>query len=160
MRAARLFLRYAAQYGVPEIVGFVNSPPAAWTSNGKSCGGSLKSASTQAYATYLADIVTHFASEGVAIDHLSPMNEPRVSFSACNQEGMLVPAGQRDDIVRAVGHVLASRAPSTRVIADESDHVDKFLSEVPQWSSSAPAPSATRDGRAERGAGHGHVARR
>ncbi|MFD8496682.1 glycoside hydrolase [Amycolatopsis sp. NPDC059657] len=127
------FLRYAAQYGVPDIVGFVNSAPAAWTSNGKSCGGSLKPGSTQAYATYLADIITHFAAEGVSIDHLSPMNEPRVSFSACTQEGMLVPVGQRDDIVRAVGQVLASRSPSTRIIADESDHVDKFLSEVPQW---------------------------
>ncbi|MFI5593749.1 glycoside hydrolase [Amycolatopsis sp. NPDC051758] len=127
------FLRYAAQYGVPDIVGFVNSAPAVWTSNGKACGGDLKSGSTQAYAGYLADIVTHFRAEGVKINYISPMNEPRVSFSACNQEGMHVASGQRDDIVRAVGQTLASRAPDTRIIADESDHVDKFLSEVPQW---------------------------
>ncbi|MEQ0558216.1 glycoside hydrolase [Amycolatopsis sp. NEAU-NG30] len=127
------FLRYAAQYGVPDIVGFVNSAPAVWTSNGKACGGDLKSGSTQAYAGYLADIVTHFRAEGVKINYVSPMNEPRVSFSDCHQEGMHVAPGQRDDIVRAVGQTLASRAPGTRVIADESDHVDKFLSEVPQW---------------------------
>jgi O-glycosyl hydrolase len=127
------FLRYASQNGVPDIIGFVNSAPAAWTTNGKTCGGSLKSDSTQAYATYLADIVTHFAGEGVKLDYVSPMNEPVASFSACNQEGMAVPTSQRDDIVRAVGQTLASRAPSTRVIADESDHVDRFLSQVPQW---------------------------
>lgn len=127
------FLRYAAQYGVSDIVGFVNSAPAVWTSNGKACGGDLQSGSTQAYAGYLADIVTHFRAEGVKINYISPMNEPRVSFSDCHQEGMHVAPGQRDDIGRAVGQTLASRAPDTRVIADESDHVDKFLSEVPQW---------------------------
>jgi O-glycosyl hydrolase len=127
------FLRYAALNGVPDIIGFVNSAPAAWTSNGKSCGGNLKTDSTQAYATYLADIVTHFAGEGVKINYVSPMNEPVASFSACNQEGMAVPTNQRDDIVRAVGQALSSRAPSTHVIADESDHVDRFLSQVPQW---------------------------
>ncbi|HEY3483431.1 MAG TPA: glycoside hydrolase, partial [Streptomyces sp.] len=37
------FLRYASQYGVPDIVGFVNSAPAVWTSDHKSCGGSLTS---------------------------------------------------------------------------------------------------------------------
>ncbi|WNM31922.1 glycoside hydrolase [Streptomyces sp. Li-HN-5-11] len=127
------FLRYASRYGVPDIVGFVNSAPAVWTTSGKSCGGSLKSDSVQAYATYLADIVTHFDSEGVKINYVSPMNEPAVSFSACNQEGMRVDPGQRDDIVRAVGRTLASRAPSTRISADESDHVSRFLSQVPQW---------------------------
>jgi O-glycosyl hydrolase len=132
-RGGTTFLRYAAQYGVPDIVGFVNSAPAVWTNNGKTCGGSLKSGSTQAYASYLADIVTHFAAEGVKINYISPMNEPSISFSHCSQEGMQVPASQRDDIVRAVGQTLASRAPSTRIIADESDHVSRFLNHIPQW---------------------------
>ncbi|WP_196778183.1 glycoside hydrolase [Lentzea aerocolonigenes] len=127
------FLRYAAQLGVPDIVGFVNSAPAPWMSNGKTCGGTLKSGSVQAYASYLADIVTHFAAEGVKINYISPMNEPAVSFSQCSQEGMLTPVGLRDDIVRALGQTLASRAPSTRVSADETDKVARFLNEVPQW---------------------------
>lgn len=127
------FLRYAAKHGVPDIVGFVNSAPATWMSNGKSCGGTLKSGSLQAYANYIADIVTHFGAEGVKINYISPMNEPAVSFSQCTQEGMLTPVSLRDDIVRTVGQTLASRAPSTRVSADESDKVARFLNEVPQW---------------------------
>lgn len=127
------FLRYAAQYGVPDIVGFVNSAPAVWKDNGKSCDGHLKSGAEQAYATYLADIVTHFNAAGVRINYVSPMNEPDNAFSSCGQEGMLVSTSQRDDIVRALGQALASRASFSRVSADESSKVSQFLSEVPQW---------------------------
>lgn len=127
------FLRYAAQYGVPDLIGFVNSAPAVWTTDGKNCGGQLKSGSETAYARYLTDIVAHFASEGVKVNYISPMNEPVANFSACNQEGMAVPVTQRGAIVRALGQSLASRASNTRISADESDHVNRFLTQVPQW---------------------------
>ncbi len=129
------FLKYAAQAGVPDIVGFVNSAPAVWTDNNKSCGGYLRSGSESAFATYLADVVTHFAGLGVRINYLSPMNEPTNSFdgSPCSQEGMLVGVAQRDDIVRALGQTLATRSPSTRISADESTAVSNFNAEVPQW---------------------------
>jgi O-glycosyl hydrolase len=129
----RLFLQYASDLGVPDLLGFVNSAPAAWTSNGQSCGGTLVSGSTQAFAAYLADIVARFDSTGVHLDYISPMNEPANSFSGCGQEGMLVPVAQRDDLVRAVGSTFASRGLSTAVSADESSAVGGFNSEVPQW---------------------------
>jgi O-glycosyl hydrolase len=129
------FLRYAAELGVADIVGFVNSAPAVWTDNGRSCGGHLRAGTEAAFATYLTDVVTHFAAEGVGIDYLSPMNEPTNSFegSPCSQEGMLVDVAQRDDIVRALGRELAARSPGTRISADESTSVSRFNSEVPQW---------------------------
>ncbi|HYN95440.1 MAG TPA: glycoside hydrolase, partial [Pilimelia sp.] len=46
------FLRYADQHGVPDIVGFVNSAPAVWTTNGRSCGGHLRAGTEQAFAGY------------------------------------------------------------------------------------------------------------
>ncbi|MEH1125228.1 hypothetical protein [Micromonospora sp. CPCC 206061] len=46
--------------GVRDLIGFVNSAPAAWTSNGQSCGGTLASGSTQAFAAYLADSAFHW----------------------------------------------------------------------------------------------------
>ena len=129
------FLRYADQYGVPDIVGFVNSAPAVWKTNAKSCGGYLRAGTEQAFAGYLADVVTHFNAEGVRINYVSPMNEPRNSFdgSPCSQEGMLVEPSQRDDIVRALGQTLQSRASYARISADESSLVSQFNSEVPQW---------------------------
>jgi O-glycosyl hydrolase len=138
-RGGVTFLRYADQFGVPTIVGFVNSAPPVWTTNGQSCGGTLRAGSEQAFATYLADVVTHFDAEGVRITHLSPMNEPNNSFggSPCSQEGMLVPVGQRDDLVRAVGTTFQSRAPWVGVIADESSSTGQFNTEAPQWMNQA-----------------------
>src|SRR5262245_10982052 len=52
------FLRYAAQNGVPDLIGFVNSAPAVWKDNAKSCGGHVSAGSETAFATYLTDIVT------------------------------------------------------------------------------------------------------
>jgi hypothetical protein len=46
---------------------------------------------------------------------------------------MLVATSQRDDIVRALGAQLASRASFSRVSADESSQVAQMLNEVPQW---------------------------
>lgn len=129
------FLRFASQMGVPDIVGFVNSAPATFKDNTKSCGGHLRAGTEAQYATYLTDIVTHFNAEGVRINYVSPMNEPDNSFdgSPCSQEGMLVAPAQRDDIVRAVGQSLQSRAPFARISGDESSLVTQFSSEVPQW---------------------------
>ena len=127
------FLRYANQYGVADLVGFVNSAPAAWTSNGQSCGGTLTSANVQAYATYLADIAQHFDGQGVHLDYLSPMNEPTVTFSACGQEGMGVPVALRDDVVSALGATLAARGLTSAISADESNQVGNFNTQVPQW---------------------------
>ena len=129
------FLRYADEFGVPDIVGFVNSAPANLTDNGRSCGGRLRAGTEQQFATYMTDIVNHFNAEGVRINYVSPMNEPRNSFDGapCSQEGMLVDPGQRDDIVRALGATLQSRAPYARISGDESSLVSQFNSEVPQW---------------------------
>jgi O-glycosyl hydrolase len=133
------FLRYADQYGVPDIVGFVNSAPAVWKDNARSCGGRLRAGTEQAFAGFLTDVVTHFNAEGVRINYVSPMNEPRNSFDGnpCSQEGMLVDPGQRDDIVRALGTALQSRASWSRISADESSLVSQFNSEVPEWMSQA-----------------------
>jgi O-glycosyl hydrolase len=142
-RGGVAFLRYADQMGVPTIVGFVNSAPPVWTTNAQSCGGTLRAGSEQALATYLADIVTHFDAEGVRMTHLSPFNEPGNSFagSPCSQEGMLVPVGQRDDVVRALGTTVRSRAPWIGITSDESSSTGTFNSEAPQWmSQSGTAP--------------------
>ncbi|WP_432136968.1 glycoside hydrolase [Streptomyces sp. bgisy154] len=132
-KAGRTFLYYAARYGVRDLIGFVNSAPAAWKTNGKSCGGYLKAENEQDFARYVADITDHFARQGVRLDHISPFNEPTNSFDGCGQEGMLVPVEQRDDIVRALGAEQERRGQRTGIIADESTSTVKFNDEVPRW---------------------------
>ncbi|MEV6838257.1 glycoside hydrolase [Streptomyces sp. NPDC051133] len=129
----RTFLTYAARYGVEDLIGFVNSAPARWTTNGKSCGGRLKAENEADFATYVADVTDHFARQGVKFDYISPFNEPDNSFADCGQEGMPVPVEQRDDIVRALGAEQRARHLKTGIIADESSRTTQFTGEVPQW---------------------------
>lgn len=127
------FLKAAAADGVPDLIGFVNSAPSQYTTNGENCGGEINTADEAAYGTYLATVVSHFAGEGVDIDQISPMNEPDDSFSSCGQEGMEVPSDERAGVINAVGSALASAGLSTKVIADESSEVSQALSEDPTW---------------------------
>ncbi|MFF7172471.1 glycoside hydrolase [Streptomyces pseudovenezuelae] len=132
-KAGRTFLYAAARYGVKDLIAFVNSAPAQWKTNTKSCGGYLKAENTQDYAKYVADVTDHFAKQGVRFDYISPFNEPTNSFDDCGQEGMLVPVDQRDDIVRALGAEQQARGQRTGIIADESSSTVSFNTEVPQW---------------------------
>src|SRR5207244_4757343 len=69
----QLFLQMAART-VPVLIGFVNSAPTSWTTNGLNCGGSLKPGSEWAYGGYLADIAAHFQSQGITLSYFSRMN--------------------------------------------------------------------------------------
>ena len=132
-KGGRTFLTYAARYGVQDLIGFVNSAPARWTTNGQSCGGQLKTENEGDYAKYVADVTDHFARKGVKLDYISPFNEPDNDFGSCGQEGMKVTVDQRDDIVRALGAEQRARHQRTGIIADESSSTAQFTTEVPQW---------------------------
>ncbi|MFF5140517.1 glycoside hydrolase [Streptomyces sp. NPDC013157] len=132
-KGGRTFLTYAAKYGVEDLIGFVNSAPARWTTNGQSCGGQLKPENEGDYAKYIADVTQHFAGQGVKLDYISPFNEPDNDFGSCGQEGMKVTVDQRDDIVRALGAEQQARKQTTSIIADESSQTTQFVSELPQW---------------------------
>src|SRR5437016_9175144 len=85
--AGLTFVRAANDARVPVLTGFVNSAPPQFTTNGKSCGGSLKPGSEAAYARYLASIVKRLAEdEHVTLKYVSPMNEPDNNFGDCGQE--------------------------------------------------------------------------
>jgi O-glycosyl hydrolase len=132
--AGRTFLRAADQKGVPVLTGFVNSAPPQFTTNGQSCGGSLKPGSEAAYARYLATIVKRLHDrDHITLKYVSPMNEPDNSFGDCGQEGMQVPVEQRASVVQALGQELGRRAPYTRVIADETTADAILVNEAPQW---------------------------
>jgi O-glycosyl hydrolase len=129
-----MFLQDAAQAGVPSLVGFANSAPGVWTTNGRACGGQLKPGDEQAYAEYLADVTQHLQSAlGASLRYVSPMNEPDSSFDGCYQEGMKVPTAQRSVLVKALEGALASKAPWAGVMADETSHVDTFVDEGKNW---------------------------
>ncbi|WP_025355964.1 glycoside hydrolase [Kutzneria albida] len=131
------FLQLAAQHGVSDLQAFVNSAPPVWTNNGKSCGGWLVPGNEDAYGRFLADVVTHFAQQGVHISEVSPLNEPDNSFADCGQEGMQASTGQRGPIVRALGKALAQAGSDAQVLADETSWALQDIFELPQWAGDA-----------------------
>lgn len=133
--AGVFFLKMAQSYGVNDLVGFVNSAPSQFTTNGLNCGGKLNPVDIGAFAQYLASVVrgikTHF---GIYVKYLSPFNEPDFSMAPCTQEGMRVPPLERARLISILGPKLASFAPWCHIIADESSQVAyQFLPELPKW---------------------------
>ena len=136
------FLRAAHDAHVPILTGFVNSAPPRFTTNGKSCGGSLEPGSEAAYARYVAGVVERLHDhDHVTLRYVSPMNEPDNSFGDCGQEGMQVAVEQRALVVQELGKELARRAPYAKVVADETTADAILANEAPQW---LAAPDTTR----------------
>jgi O-glycosyl hydrolase len=128
------FLVAAHRYGVPRLIGFANSAPPFYTTNGADCGGSLKPGSVPAYASYLAAVAGHLRSaDGVTLSAVSPMNEPSSDFASCNQEGMRVALAERGDLIDSVAHDLSSTSPGTVVSADESNSAGSLEQGFGRW---------------------------
>jgi len=132
------FLQMAASYHVPQLIGFVNSAPPQYTSDAKSCGGTLNPSSINAYAGYLAQVVEHlYTADGIRLSYVSPMNEPDTSQPSCRQEGMAVPVAERAALVKVVAAAMSSTSAHPGVIGDESSLVRQVLAENPDWVASA-----------------------
>ncbi|EPT00682.1 hypothetical protein FOMPIDRAFT_113961 [Fomitopsis schrenkii] len=137
--AGTFFLKEAARHGVPIITLFVNSAPTTMTSNGENCGGTLITERISAYAQYLTDVVSYWATQGVKITHVSPMNEPDNNFddgdptTLCSQEGMQVVPEQRAELVTTLAAALKAAGLSTQVIADESSSTGTYIADAPIW---------------------------
>ncbi|MCP4645386.1 MAG: glycoside hydrolase family 30 protein [bacterium] len=111
----RWFLGAAKARGVDQFVAFACSPPARMTRNGftnctKGLGSTnLKAGMEDEFAKYLVDIVKHFRdnedeSQRVAINWISPINEPQWDWDGGIQEGCR--AGNDD--IKAVARALAA----------------------------------------------------
>lgn len=87
------FLRKAHEYGCESFVAFSNSPPLAYTHNGKGYANGDKMANLQAdkfddFAVYMAEVVKYFKeSDGIEFDYISPVNEPQYKWNGTGQEG-------------------------------------------------------------------------
>lgn len=129
-----LFARQAASWGVRDLVGFVNSAPPQFTSDHRSCGGTLLAGDVSAYAHELALTVAGlWRVDHLKLRYVSPMNEPVGSQAACRQEGMAVPVAERGPLVVDLARDLAQVAPWAHVIADESSYATQLLRQASKW---------------------------
>lgn len=137
------FLKMAAADHVPQLIGFVNSAPAQFTTNHQSCGGRLAPDQVAAYAAYLTTVVSHLEqADHISLSYVSPMNEPDTTQYTCHQEGMAVPVSERAALVTTLAADLATTSAHPGVIADESSLVSQLLAETPGWLADAGSAEA------------------
>ncbi|KAJ7098512.1 glycoside hydrolase [Mycena belliarum] len=131
------FLKQASAHGVPSLTAFVNSAPAALTSGHASCNGAFVNGTGLAYGTYIADVISHWRAAGLMINFISPMNEPDNNFgpSPCGQEGMMVSANQRAEVINGVYSALQAKGLQNTVgiLADESSSLSLATNEAATW---------------------------
>ncbi|KAJ7692272.1 glycoside hydrolase family 5 protein [Mycena rosella] len=131
------FLQQAAAHGVPSLTAFVNSAPAAMTSGHASCNGAFVNGTGLEYGTYIADVISHWRAAGLMIGFISPMNEPDNNFgpSPCGQEGMMVSANQRAEVINGVYSALQTKGLQNTVgiLADESSSLSLATSVITTW---------------------------
>ena len=124
------YLKAAQAANVSSITFFVNSAPSglnATTAPLTPCGGTLETTAIPAFVTYLETVLAYWTSQGIAIDYISPMNEPDDSFSNCGQEGMAVQQSDRPAVFLQLKAALSTStstgAKAVKIMGDETSQI-------------------------------------
>ncbi|WP_455505480.1 glycoside hydrolase, partial [Coprobacter sp.] len=140
------FLRKAAlEYGVEDILGFMNSPPIYMTKHGyaynKDNGSNyiLAEDKYDDYATFTAEVVDHFDKEGIHFDYISPMNEPQYTWAG-GQEGSPATDQEIANVIKAMSRAFAAKQLTTQLTFAEAGFLGSAESQVPKfWGNEQPA---------------------
>ena len=132
--ARRWMLLAAKERGVKDFVAFSYSGTPRMTVNGQvnpdpgPLTTNLRPDAVDAYASYLADIIQHFARDVPAEDRidfqwLSPLNEPQWKWDRANQEATRASNTDLKRVYRSVDAELRQRKLATRVLGVESGEI-------------------------------------
>ncbi len=119
------FLNAAKARGVRQFLGFLNSPPVAFTRNGKAFAshGQCNVSPDQypAVAGFLKDVVLGIKQvTGITLDFVSPVNEPQWDWSDGGQEGCPYNNEQIYGLVKAVDQTFHQHRLSTKILIPEA----------------------------------------
>ncbi|MBC9910287.1 glycoside hydrolase family 30 protein [Chitinophaga varians] len=119
------FLNAAKARGVQQFLGFLNSPPVAFTRNGKAFATKgLCNVSPEQYplvANFLKDVVLGIQqTTGITLDFVSPVNEPQWDWSDGGQEGCPYNNEQIHGLVKAVDQSFRQHQLSTKILITEA----------------------------------------
>lgn len=126
-----------------KILGSPWTPPVWMKDNGNSVGGSLKTEYYNVYAQYFVKYVQQMKAEGIAIDAITPQNEP---LHPGNNPSLLMTAEQQRDFIKnSLGPAFQATNISTKIIVYDHN-CDK--PEYPLTILNDPAAKAFVDGSA------------
>ena len=136
------FLNAANDYGVHQLVAFLNSPPRFYTKNGRANSDNtdrygttnLGSSNYNRFSDFMVTVLEHFESEGIEFDQISPINEPQYPWNSA-QEGCpwkhdevfkLMEKLNRDILAKGLNtKILLSEAADYRYLTGTKDDPDK-----------------------------------
>ncbi len=125
----RAFMKEARTRGVETFIGFVNSPPVAFTRNGRanSSGGDSANIAPSRYrdfARMLKDVVVELEKrDGIRIDILSPFNEPQWDWLN-GQEGSPWRVDEMAAMTRELSTALTAAHVPTKISIGESGRMN------------------------------------
>ena len=123
------FLQAAQQRGVQQFLGFLNSPPVQFTTNGKAYATNGNcNISADRYAdlsAYLAQAVHQVQSAtGVQFNYISPVNEPQWDWSDGGQEGCPYNNEQLAGLVKTLSTTFTDKQLATRILVSEAGKIN------------------------------------
>jgi O-glycosyl hydrolase len=125
------FLEQAADYGVEQLVAFVNSPPYFYTISGRTntdyssnfCSTNLKNGYYDEFADFLVTILSHFEEKGTSFAQISPVNEPQYSWAGGDddaQEGCPYSNTEIKEVVEELDAAIVNAGLSTKILLAEA----------------------------------------
>ncbi|MET0244384.1 MAG: glycoside hydrolase [Flavitalea sp.] len=124
------FVQQAKAYGVENLIAFSNTPPVHFTKNHlgfkteKDYTCNLDENKYVDYAVFLANVLKHFAQQGIHYRYVSPVNEPQWDwsnkFGEMNQEGTPWKNENIYRIVRLLDSVISAEKIDSRILMPEA----------------------------------------
>jgi O-glycosyl hydrolase len=138
-------LQQAKNYGVTDLIAFVNSPPVQFTQNRKGfkfikdSSGNLREDKYEAYANFLAEVMKHFDTINLHFNYISPVNEPQWDWTGtmgtAKQEGSPWTNEEISRVAKAVNTSLSSQKLTTKILLTEAGMLDHlFTANLPHRS--------------------------
>jgi len=123
------FLKAAKAYGVKQLLGFCNSPPAQYTINHKTFADkgltNIAPGQYHAFADYLVHVVNGLAKNyDIALNYISPINEPQWAWSDGGQEGCPYTNKEMAAVVRAIDSAFTASNVSSKIVLGEAGSID------------------------------------
>lgn len=130
----RWLLQQAKNYGVEDLIAFVNSPPVHFTKNGlgfkleKDSTSNLKENKYADYGEFLATVMKYFDSQNLHFNYISPVNEPQWDwtgkFGEAKQEGSAWTNAEIYHAVRSLDSSLTRHQLKTKILITEAGQLD------------------------------------
>ncbi|WP_259069254.1 glycoside hydrolase [Mucilaginibacter sp. X4EP1] len=127
------FLKAAKERGVKQFLGFVNSPPVNFTSNGKAYATegktNLSAAQYDAFANYLSSVIKGVRkNSGVQFNYISPVNEPQWDWSDGGQEGCPYTNAEIAGLVRSIDKSFIQNNVQSKILVSEAGSINYLFS--------------------------------